>query len=252
MLDGYKRGLTTDLQQLLRQTARGVAIQLATFTAPYGIGDGARRQGEVATQNDIRRCYAIPSQVYGAFSDSDKANAFWFHMMKRNYARAQLLMQLNCPKYANKSIRAFDGGAAHQAARNSRGRVNKKQEAAFVVQSTRNLEAYIKQKISHVGEAKAGWAACAKAPELGGSTRGLPQWVTRHAGKLAGGEVHQFSTGHGYSIRLVNLVRYADQALSPSMKAVAIRMGIDRIIRGMLAGELRGRGYGGKLSDVLD
>jgi hypothetical protein len=98
------------------------------------------------------------------------------------------------------------------------------------------LSAYIKTEVARVGEGKAGWAACAKI--LGG-TRGLPQWVTRHAGKIAGGFVGKNYSGQIKTVRLENQVRYAQNLLSPGDKAQAVKIGIDRMTKGILIAERR-------------
>ena|SRR5581483_2852920 len=231
-LQNRAQGFSRDLGEELRRVGRVVAVSLATSAQPYGIGEYSRRSGEIATARDIRRCYATPGQVYKAFDDKFKAGSFWKAIKAADYSRAQQIMRKYCPRFATKELKPFDGGAAHKAARNARGRVSSSQEPAFVVQTTRDLEAYIKSEVYRVGEGKAGWASCAKI--LGG-TRGLPQWVTRHAGKIAPGSVVQSKS----SIVLRNEVPYAENILQPAAKAEAVRIGIDRLTKQAIIAERR-------------
>jgi hypothetical protein len=211
-------------------------VSLATSAQPYGLDEGARKAGEVATASDIRRCYATPGQVFEAFPDKFKAASFWKAIKAGNFAGAQKIMQRFCPRFHNKEIKPFDDGAAHRANRNNRGRVSKNQEPVFVVQTTRDLNAYVQDEVDRVGEGKAGWGACAKA--LGGA-RGLPQWVTRHAGKLSLGLVEENqSNPQRPFIRMTNQVPYAKNILTETDKQVALRIGIDRLGRAIFNEQL--------------
>ncbi len=231
------RGLKATLPEQLARAGRLIAVSLATSAVPYGLGEDARKLGESATASQIRRCYATPGQVFAAFPDQNKAKTFWKAIKAGNFARAQKTMQAHCPRFANKEIKAFDDGAAHRANRNSRGRVSKRQEPVFVVQTTRDLTAYVKKEVDRVGEGKAGWGACAKA--LGG-TRGLPQWVTRHAGKLSLGLVEQNqSNPQRPFVRMTNQVPYAKNILSETDKQVALRIGVDRLANAIFTEERR-------------
>jgi len=234
-LANRSRGFALNVEEELDRAGRLISVALATFAQPYGL-DGARAQGEGATAGDIRRCYATPSNVFEAFPDSRDAAAFWKAIAAQNFVRAQGIMQARCPTFHNKEIKPFDGGAAHRSVQNTRGRVSKRQEPIFVVQTSRNLSAYIKTEVARVGEGKAGWAACAKI--LGG-TRGLPQWVTRHAGKISPGFVGKNYSGDLKTVRLENQVRYAQNLLTAANKATAVKSGIDRMTKSIMIAERR-------------
>jgi hypothetical protein len=235
-LQNRVRGLKATLPEQLHRAGRIVAVSLATSSVPYGLGEDARKLGEAATASQIRRCYATPGQVFEAFPNKGSAQVFWFHLKAGRYSQAQSVMQKLCPKFASKEIKPFDGGEAHRNARNARGRVSKKQEPVFVVQTTRDLTAYVNKEVDRVGEGKAGWGACAKA--LGG-TAGLPQWVTRHAGKLSLGLVEENqSNPQRPFIRMTNQVPYAKNILSETDKQVALRIGLDRLGRAIFNEQL--------------
>jgi hypothetical protein len=235
-LQNRSRGFANSIEDELDRAGRLISVSLATSAQPYGIDDQARNKGEAATSSDIRRCYATPGQVFEAFPDDGKAASFWRAIKSGDFTKAQTIMQAHCPKFANKEIRPFDGGATHRNLRNARGRVSKRQEPVFVVQTTRNLTAYVQREVTHVGEGKAGWAACAKI--LGGS-RGLPQWVTRQAGKLAAGFVGKDYRADVKKVRLENRVHYAQNLLTPKDKADAVASGIDRMTKAILIAERR-------------
>jgi hypothetical protein len=235
-LQARSRGFSSSIEDELERAGRLISVSLATSAQPYGIDTGARSRGEASTSSDVRRCYATPGNVFEAFPDEGQAAAFWKAIKAGNFSAAQKIMQRSCPGFANKEIRPFDGGAAHRNARNNRGRVSRNQEPVFVVQTTRDLSAYVKSEVGHVGEGKGGWAACAKI--LGGS-RGLPQWITRHAGKRSAGFVGKDYRANVKRVRLENRVRYAQNLLTPGDKAQAVGIGIERMTRGILIAERR-------------
>jgi hypothetical protein len=106
----------------------------------------------------------------------------------------------------------------------------------FIVQTTRDLTAYVKTETDRVGEGKGGWAACAK---IMGGTRGLPQWITRHAGKLSSGFVGKDYRANVKIVRLENRVDYAQNLLDPGDKADAVAIGIDRMTKSIMVAERR-------------
>jgi hypothetical protein len=235
-LNNRARGFGNSLEEQLDRTGRLISVSLATSAQPYGLDEGALVKGQAATSSDIRRVYATPGNVFEDFSDTRAAGAFWKAIKAQNFGAAQAIMQRNCPRFHGKEIKPFDGGAAHRSARGPRGRVSKKQDPVFVVQTVRNLTAYIRQEVDHVGEGKAGWAACARI--LGG-TRGLPQWITRLAGKLSPGFVGKDYRGPIKLVRLENQVRYAQFLLSAGDKASAVQIALNRMNRAMQIAERR-------------
>jgi len=235
-LNRRARGFADTLEEELERAGRLIAVSLARSTQPYGDSVLSRHVGESATAGDIHRCYATPGDVFAAFPDKRFAGAFWAAIKKGNFGAAQKIMQRYCPQFSSKEIKPFDGGAAHKGARNNRGRVSKKQDPIFVVKTTRDLNAYVQDEVDHVGEGKAGWAGCAKI--LGGM-RGIPQWVTRHAGKLAGSFVGKDYRAEVKTITLENQVRYAQDILDPGDKAEAVKIGIDRLAKSIFIAETR-------------
>jgi len=235
-----KRRVVTSFPELMRACGREIAVSCGVSTVPYGAGDAARKKGENAVIGDISRVYASPARVAKSFTAAGKdaqGKAFLFALQNRQVAKAQSLVDTYCPPFRGVPIQPFDGGAAHKAAR-KQGRVPARQRSAMIVQTPRNLNAYINQEVSHVGEAKAGWAACALAL---GSYRGLPQWVTRHAGTLSQGSVGENYGANGvWKVVMVNLVRYASDALSGSEKQVAISIALQKFLKGQFTAIMNG------------
>jgi hypothetical protein len=236
MLQNRARGFNSNAIEFLKRAGREIAVSLATSTVPYGASESARMLGEAAVRRDIARVYVPVGRVFSTFPNQAHADAFWAALSKRNFNQAQNIVDSYHPLYRNIPIRTFDGGVAHQAAR-KKGKVLANQRPTMIVQTDRRLDTYIKQEVGHVGEAKGGWAACAK---ILGNMRGIPQWVTRHAGKLSGGAVTEDYSGSVKKITLQNQVPYASDALSGSEKQIAIRVGLDRLLKGIVAAERAG------------
>jgi len=227
----YKSNFIAAGPKVLRPIARLVAVECARASQPYGDSEGSRKLGEHATAVDLLRVYITPSRVFNSFPNKKHAAAFSAAMAKRNYAAAQTIVNSFHPTYRGVSIRAFDGGAAHRACRNAYGKVPKKQKPAMIVQTPRTFFTYLDLEVSHVGEGKAGWATCARAL---GSTRGIPQWVTRHVGKgpASGSSATENYTGAIWSVKLINNVPYAAKILNAGAKEKAIQDGFYRYVKG--------------------
>lgn len=215
------------LPQLLRRAGRLCAVSLATQTQPFGLGTDAQLLGQTATVRDIRKVYALPSDVFPAFGNPKAAGAFWRAVQAGDWGKATGILHRDCPRYRNLEIRPFDGGQAHKANRNNRGRIAKSQGYIFIVQNAADLKAYINVEFKLVGFGKGGWASCARP--LGG-TAGLPGWITKHK---APGRVEQRSGKGLAEIVLINQVTYASEILSESQKRVAVEIAGDRLFKAL-------------------
>lgn len=215
------------LPGLMRRAGRLCAVSLATSTQPFGLGEDAQLLGQTATVRDIRKVYALPSDIFPAFPNQKAAGAFWRAVQAQDWTRATGILRRDCPKFRNLELRPFDGGAAHRSNRNNQGRIAKSQRYVFIVQNAADLKAYVNAEFKLVGFGKAGWAACARA--LGG-TSGLPGWITRHK---APGSVEQ-RNGPGVSeVVLINQVTYASEILSESQKRIAVEIAGDRLFKAL-------------------
>jgi hypothetical protein len=215
--------------EAIKRQARLVAVNLAYQTQPFGDSYEARQSGEGAVQVEISRVYNPVSAVAYSIGQSGKtftgikriktapqAAAAFVRLIKsgQNEKAQEILNALRIEPYFTTKVGSFDSGEEHQQSRfGPRRKVSKN---TFTKQATINptrLKAYINKIISRVGTAKAGWADCAK--KLGGS-RGIPQWVTRHAGKRASGIVtdNTNSRGNEQYILMENSVPWIDKCLN--------------------------------------
>jgi hypothetical protein len=88
------------LESLVKQEARGLAVELARNTRPFGFSEKAKQRGEKAVAGDIGKVFALPSDAYGKMRMSDPAAAdrFWANIQNRRFARAeQALRSYNAP-----------------------------------------------------------------------------------------------------------------------------------------------------------
>jgi hypothetical protein len=234
MVQTHQANIKRTLPLMMRAAGRLICVSLATSTAPYGTSANARRMGENALLRDILRVYGTPARVAKTFPNKGTAEVFLFHMANRRFAQAQGIVDKFSRSFRGVPILPFDGGKAHQAAR-KRGRILAGQRPAMIVQTTRNLNAYGRAELQHVGKAKGGWVGGATA--LGGS-RGLPAWITRHS---SGGAYENY-TGNTFRIHIENNVPYITDALDRGDKETAIDIGINRYLKG--GGVLRRAAHG--------
>jgi hypothetical protein len=227
---GFRRRaqmMERSLPQLLRRAGRLCAVSLATQAQPFGLGADAQLLGQRAVVRDIRKVYALPSDVFPDFTNQQAARAFWRAVQARDWPKATGILRKGSQRFRNLEIRPFDGGKAHQANRNNRGRIAKGQSYIFIVQDAEELKGYINAEFKLVGFGKAGWASCARP--LGG-TSGLPGWITRHK---APGAVEERNGNGVAEIVLINQVTYASEILSNSQKRVAVEIAGDRLFKAL-------------------
>ena len=211
----------------IKQQGRLVAVNLAFQTQPLGDGAKARSQGEQSAKSDISRVYKTGKETTAVIKRSGISNgkfptqnaeqagrAFAAHVLKgQNDAATTILQRLNISKYHDTVVKPMDAGSSHKSARyGARRRVPKNTFVKISVPREVQINSYVKQITQRVGIAKAGWAHCAK--QLGGS-RGIPQWVTRHAGKRATGSVvdNSEATSEQY-VTMTNQVPWIDKCLN--------------------------------------
>lgn len=235
-------------EAILRQ-ARLVAVNLAHQTQPFGSSDAAKESGEGAVQKEIDRVYDPVPAVADAVGRSGRtftgiqrvktapqaAAAFVRLVRTGQYDKAkELLNGLRIDPYFSTEVGPFDAGAEHQRARfGARRKVSRNTFTKLAPTNPTRMKAYINKIIKRVGTAKAGWASCAQ--QLGG-WRGIPGWVTRHAGKAVLGNVYDATGGQGSQqfVRMTNRVPWIDKCLN----AGQIRRALD-IQRGKMVNAIR-------------
>ena len=81
-------------ESIVRQEGRGLSVELARNTRPFGFAPKARKSGEKAVARDIGKVYASPSEVVGelAMYDRASADAYWAAVQNRRHARAKAIL----------------------------------------------------------------------------------------------------------------------------------------------------------------
>jgi len=214
----YALAMQISFAEAIKRQARLVAVNLAFQTQPFGETSG-RQQGENKVKGDVLKVYNSASQVYAEIQkQSDvEAKKFWWLINNKKFSAAQnMLSKLGITKFSNVNVGPMDAGASHSSAKRpipARPRISKDQIPLMIVNNPKKINDYIKKVSARVGIAKAGWAHCAK--QLGGS-RGIPQWVTRHAGKKAIGIVTDNTNAKGDEqyVLMENTVPWIDKCLN--------------------------------------
>ena len=236
-LKRYALAKKISFAKAIKQQGRLVAVNLAFQTQPLGDGGKAKAQGEGSARRDIDRVYKSGKQTTGVIKKSATSNgktstqnaeqagrAFARYVLNgQNDAATTILQRLNIPKYHNTIVKPMDAGSAHKASRYGARRVVPKNTFVKVsVPREAQIDSYVKKITQRVGIAKAGWAHCAK--QLGGS-RGIPQWVTRHAGKRATGSVVDNSEASSEQyVTMTNQVPWIDKCLNAGQIQRALDM----------------------------
>lgn len=222
-----KRGnMQRTLPDLLKQASRLIAVSAATQSQPFGIDDKSEALGLIATNRDINRVYLTPGKVYDDLaSRPGQAGAFWRAVKSSNWDAAKKILDNSSSRFKGINMDSFDGGAQHRQLRNNQGRIPASQKPVMIVKNPSALKAYIGSELKKVGQGKGGWASCAKAL---GSTRGLPRWITKHNSPATVLENYNTSV---MKVTMINQVPYASAILSPSQKAEAVRIAIDRLLK---------------------
>ena len=90
LLRRHPEKIARTLESLVKQEARGMAVELARYTRPYGFSERAKKKGEKAVAADIRSVFTVPSAAYEELrkSDPSAADRFWANIQNRRFAFA--------------------------------------------------------------------------------------------------------------------------------------------------------------------
>ncbi len=239
-LKRYALARRISFAKAVKQQGRLVAVNLAIQTQPFGTDKG-KALGEGAVQSDL-----IPRK--GIFKP---LNPFWMGEAKRmqqfdpeSFVRRftdkngnvwlseqdKILTTQGAIKSFHQSMRTGSGRRRTSQAGNRTRDIGRTGAANRGVVDKDNLTNYVKTVQKKVGIAKAGWADCAK--QLGGS-RGIPGWVTRHAGKKAKGSVQDNSkaSGDDQSVTMTNSVPWIDQCLNSGQIQAALDIQREKMVK---------------------
>ena len=179
LLKRYPEKVGRSLESLVKQAARGLAVELARNTRPFGFSEKAKQRGEKAVVGDINRVFAVPADAFTEIrkSDSAAADKFWANIQNRRFARAGQKLRQSNSQWNTLPVGRLDP-KIHQASRTGPHANVKRKTPAQVVTSPKALDFYIARIMKRVGFAKGSWINAAKA--IGGRVRGAAQWATRH------------------------------------------------------------------------
>lgn len=213
------------LESLVKQEARGLAVELARNTRPFGFSEKAKQRGEKAVVGDINRVFAVPADAFTEIRKSDPAAAdkFWANIQNRRFARAGQVLRQSNSQWNTLPVGRLDP-KIHQANRTGPHANVKRKTPAQVVTSPKALDTYIARIMKRVGFAKGSWINAAKA--MGGRVRGAAQWVTRHRQSPGTATVR---TGDKPAVTLINKLDYIDDVTTSKGIEIALRIAAARL-----------------------
>ena len=224
LLNRYPEKVGRTLESLVKQEARGLAVELARNTRPFGFSEAAKKRGKKAVAGDIGRVFALPSDAYENMRLLEPAIAdrFWANIQNRRFSRAEQALKSSTSNWKNLSVGRLDPKLHHQS-RNIHGEVTRRFPAQIVT-SPKARETYIAKIQKRVGFAKGAWINAAKA--IGGRVRGSEQWVTRHKQSPGTATV---KTGIKPSVTLINSLDYIDQVTTATGIDLALQLAAGRL-----------------------
>jgi hypothetical protein len=168
-------------QGRLLVSSSGKVRGIVQATPPYNLEENtgtraAKEAGNVAVRRDIYRVYGSPGKLYFLIKDKDvRTAARYFRLLKAGrMGEASKVAQ----EAVNHRLRPFDGGRAHKARRDRRGRVRGMKQSIYVHDEAA-LSAYISMRQKRVGMLAASLVDAAES-ELG-RLSGVPAFVRRHS-----------------------------------------------------------------------
>lgn len=230
----YALAKKMEFAEAIKRQARLIAVNLAFQTQPFG-NESGKMAGEGAIISDL-----MPKQGSnrGIFKPLNK---FWMSeaIRMRQYApenfvrrfttkdgrvwlseEDQILTTRSAIAGFHQSMRTTSRKRPTRAGTQTRD-IGRHKAGNRGVAEISQLMSYVKTVQKKVGIAKSGWASCAK--QIGG-TRGIPQWVTRHANKRQAGSVIDSSKANGNEqyVLMQNNVPWIDKCLTQSQMQRAL------------------------------
>jgi hypothetical protein len=228
LLRRYPEKVSRTLLSLVKQEARGLSVELARNTRPFGFSEKARKTGEKAVAKDIGGVFALPSDAFEEIRKTDPAAAdrFWANIQNRRFARAENNLLQTRSGWKDLSVGRLDPKLHRWG---QLGGSKPKQ----IVTSAKARETYIERIQKRVGFAKGSWINAGKS--IGGRVRGAVQWITRH--KQSPGSA-TINTGDNPAVTLVNKLDYIEDVSTRKGIQLALQVAAGRL-RKALATSLR-------------
>ena len=234
LLNRYPEKVGRTLESLVKQEARGLAVELARNTRPFGFSEKAKKRGEKAVAGDIIKVFALPSDAFEKTNPPTPPLPIDSGRTSRTVDSPRRKRRSNHP---TRRGRIYPVGRLdpklHQQSRTWRNANVTRRTPAQIVTSPKARDSYIAKIQKRVGFAKGSWINAAKA--IGGRVRGAAQWATRH--KQAPGTA-TVKTGDKPTVTLVNKLDYIEQVTTATGIEIALRVAAGRL-RKALATSLR-------------
>ncbi|MCX6864871.1 MAG: hypothetical protein NTV46_01390 [Verrucomicrobia bacterium] len=179
LLNRYPEKVGRTLLSLVKQEARGLAVELARNTRPFGFSEKAKKRGEKAVAGDIVKVFALPSDAYDNMRllDPAAADGFWANIQNRRFSKAEKALQSSNSNWKDLSVGRLDP-KIHQQSRTGKNANVKRKEPAQIVTSPKALDSYIAKIQKRVGFAKIPISPKSRSmsvsPRVRGSTRPRP------------------------------------------------------------------------------
>ena len=205
----------------LRKSGRALAVRLTNVTAPFGMGQAAKKQGEGAVARDILEITKPLNRYW--MGEAVRMKALDPASFKRRFTTKEgrvwleeedMILNSSTIKRFHQSMRSKSSGRTSKAGTYTRD-IGRSRAGNRGILLASEQKKYIKDTQKKVGIAKAGWAECASI--LGGFDKvtgvsKIQAWVTKLISKYGRGTVQE---GNGY-IKIRNSVPWIGNALSRS------------------------------------
>ena len=215
----YERIVGKEVRQLVHNSARLCAIELARYTFPKGLGTASKKQGEKKIAKNLRGIFTIVNPTWWRavlrmgkdgkeVLTNNETNIVWVR------ADQSTVADLGAARNWHKSKRGSDGQAKPQ----------RMLERAVVRQSV--YRKLVRETEKKVGLAKAGWgvAALACKADVRQPMRGIPAWVRRNISRAKGAIDDRKASGLGWRIKIKNQVIHARPTLAGGNEAFAVNL----------------------------
>jgi len=249
-------------QEVLKQEARLLAVNLAYNTPPYGMGQDALKMGERAVMNDILKIFQPASPIKLRFetwklslredvrkfmTDIDLKNSIVAaidqgnrYRDRRTTSRKQKITKKskaigitelasllkNTKTFKDNEVITDADASMLKASRNAYGRTRKYGKNMRIVYNSKSVENLISAKTANIGFTKAGWGHCALLinAKVSNSMRGIPAWVKRHVQNAPASVIDRSGNLAQPTITLTNKIPWADKAMGKTNYANALKI----------------------------
>jgi hypothetical protein len=222
-------------ESVVRQEARGLAVELVRRTQPFGLreGDGDSFAGRI--ESDSRRVFVAPSDIWDEVVriDPDMARAKWAEFKRGDWNQIrQLLQRSGSARLQQLLIGARPDPSLHRRARNrTRKRaVPKNWPGSQLMTNANARDNYVRRRGRRAGYTASGWVTAARG--LRGTVRGIPRWKAYGRHKAPGTGIVS-SRARGVQAMLHNRVPWVSDALTKQEQRRAERIAAEKFVKAL-------------------